>query len=247
MWAILHAIFYQPLYNLLIFTYNEFPVRDFGIAVIVVTIVVKLILYPFSLKSIRAQRSMLEIQPKINALREKYKNDKQAQAQQLMSLYKDHNVNPFSSCLPLLIQLPFLFALYRVFMSGLHNGSASDLYPFVSDPGVINSVSFGLVDLAHPSYILAILAGAAQFVQAKYIQVQRPLTRGEGSNDESIMSAMNKQMLYMMPALTVIIGFKLPGGLALYWLVTTALTQLQQWITLRKKALKVDTNLAQQS
>jgi YidC/Oxa1 family membrane protein insertase len=235
MLLIFHTIFYQPLYNLLIFTYNEFPLRDFGIAVILVTIVVKLILYPFSLKSIKAQRSMLELQPKINSIRERFKNDKQGQAQQLMALYKDHKVNPFSSCLPLIIQLPFLFALYKVFMSGLQNSGTADLYPFVTDPGVINSVSLGLIDLANPSYVLAILAGLAQFVQAKYIQVQRPAVDTEGSKDESIMSTMNKQMLYMMPIMTIIIGTRLPGGLALYWLVTTVLTQLQQWITLRKK------------
>lgn len=236
MLALFHSVFYQPLYNLLIFTYNEFPIQDFGIAVIVVTVVVKLVLYPFSLKSIRAQRSMLELQPKINAVRERYKNDKQAQAQQLMALYKDHDVNPFSSCLPLIIQLPFLFALYRVFMSGLHNGSAADLYSFVSDPGTVNSVSFGIVDLGQPSVVLAIIAGIAQFVQAKYIQVQRPQVDSSGSKDESVMSAVNKQMLYMMPIMTVLIGISLPGGLALYWLVTIALTQLQQWLVLRKKA-----------
>ncbi len=233
--AIFHTIFYQPLYNLLLFTYGNFPIRDFGIAVILVTIVVKLILYPFSLKSIKAQRSMLELQPKINQIKERTKNDKQAQAQELMALYKDHKVNPFSSCLPLIIQLPFLFALYRVFMSGLHNSGVSDLYSFVANPGTINSVSLGLIDLAKPSYLLAILAGAAQFLQAKYIQVQQPKAAAGGAEDESMMASVNKQMLYMMPIMTVIIGFQLPGGLALYWLVTTALTQLQQWITLRGK------------
>lgn len=235
MLELFHTIFYQPLYNLLILTYGAFPLRDFGIAVILVTIVVKLVLYPFSLKSIRAQRSMLELQPKINTIKERYKNDKQAQAQQLMALYKDHKVNPFSSCLPLIIQLPFLFALYRVFMSGLHNNGTDALYPFITDPGTINTVSLGLIDLAKPSYILAILAGAAQFVQAKYIQVQRPTVADDGSKDESLMSSMNKQMLYMMPVMTILIGTRLPGGLALYWLVTTVLTQLQQWVTLRKK------------
>lgn len=232
---IFHVVFYQPLYNLLIFLYGNFPIRDFGIAVVLVTVVVKLLLYPFSLKAIKAQRSMLEIQPKINRIREQYKNDKQAQAQQLMALYKDHQVNPFSSCLPLLIQLPFLFALYKVFMSGLQNNGSSDLYDFVANPGAINAVSFGVLDLGHPSPVLAILAGLAQFAQAKYIQVQRPQVSGPGSDDESVMATMNKQMLYMMPIMTVIIGFQLPGGLALYWLVTTALTQLQQWIALRGK------------
>ena len=155
MW-IFHIVFYQPLYNLLLFIYGIIPIRDFGIAVILITIVVKLVLYPFSQQSIKAQRSMLELQPKINSLKDRFKDDKQAQAKALMELYKEHKVNPFSSCLPLLVQLPFLIALYRVFLTGLNNTGVADLYPFIHNPGVISGLSFGILGLARPSYVLAI-------------------------------------------------------------------------------------------
>jgi len=233
MW-IFHIVFYQPLYNLLLFIYGIIPIRDFGIAVILITIVVKLVLYPFSQQSIKAQRSMLELQPKINSLKDRFKDDKQAQAKALMELYKEHKVNPFSSCLPLLVQLPFLIALYRVFLTGLNNTGVADLYPFIHNPGVISGLSFGILDLAHPSYVLAILAGIAQFLQAKQLQVKQPAVATSGSKDESMMASMNKQMLYLMPVMTAFIGSRLPGGLALYWLVTTLLTYGQQWLMLRK-------------
>jgi YidC/Oxa1 family membrane protein insertase len=232
MW-IFHVVFYQPLYNLLLFIYGIIPIRDFGIAVILITIVVKLVLYPFSQQSIKAQRSMLELQPKINSLKEKFKDDKQAQAKALMELYKEHKVNPFSSCLPLLVQLPFLIALYQVFLTGLNNTGVADLYPFINNPGVISGLSFGIIDLARPSYVLAILAGIAQFFQAKQLQVKQPAVSTTGSKDESMMASMNKQMLYLMPVMTAFIGSRLPGGLALYWLVTTLLTYGQQWLMLR--------------
>ena len=177
---------------------------------------------------------MLELQPKINSLKDRFKDDKQAQAKALMELYKEHKVNPFSSCLPLLVQLPFLIALYRVFLTGLNNTGVADLYPFIHNPGVISGLSFGILDLAHPSYVLAILAGIAQFLQAKQLQVKQPAVATSGSKDESMMASMNKQMLYLMPVMTAFIGSRLPGGLALYWLVTTLLTYGQQWLMLRK-------------
>jgi YidC/Oxa1 family membrane protein insertase len=236
--AILSAVFYQPLYNLAQFIYGVVPIRDFGITVILITIIVKLVLYPFSRQSIKAQRSMLELQPKINTVREKFKDDKQAQAKALMDLYKEHKVNPFSSCLPLLVQLPFLIALYRVFINTLKNTGSSDLYPFIHNPGVVSGLSFGVIDLGQPSYVLAIIAGLAQYFQARQLQVQKPVVATDGSKDESVMAAMNKQMLYMMPILTAFIGSRLPAGLALYWIVTTLLTYAQQWQMLRR--VKID-------
>lgn len=228
-----HVIFYEPLYNLLVFIYGVMPIKDFGLAVIIITIIVKLILYPFSQQSIKAQRSMMEIQPKLEEIKEKHKEDKQAQAQATIKLYQENKVNPFSSCLPMLVQLPFLFALYRVFIDGLNNNGVTNLYPFIKNPGTINSVSFGFLDLAIPSLILAILAGLAQFFQTKLLQVKKPETKNQGAADESIMSTVNKQMLFMMPIITVLVGSQLPGGLVLYWLITTLLTILQQKITLK--------------
>ena len=233
MMQILIVIFYQPLLNLLIFIYNVVPGHDMGVAIIIITILIKLALYPFGTKSIKAQKAMSELQPKIDALKKEYKDDKQKQAQELMKLYKEEKISPFSSCLPLLIQLPFLIAIYQVFRVGLANGDLSLLYPFIHSPGTINTLAFGFLDLSKSNWILALLAGAAQFWQAKMFVIKKPAIKSDGSKDENMMAMMNKQMLYMMPIVTIIIGISLPSGLVLYWLITTVVTALQQLITLR--------------
>jgi len=237
---IFSAIFYQPMFNLLIFFYNVIPGHDIGVAILLLTIVIKLILYPLSVQSIRSQKAMQTLQPKIDELKKKYKDEKEKMASELMALYKQEKVNPLSSCLPLLIQLPFLIAVYQVFRNGLSSHGLNLLYPFVANPGTINTLSLGFVDLLKPNIILAILAAAAQFFQTKMIQVNRPPKdkTGQvpaGAKDEDMMAIMNKQMLYFMPLMTVFIGASLPGGLTFYWFLTTVLTVLQQWWMFRKK------------
>ena len=152
-----------------------------------------------------------------------------------MDMYKENKVNPFSSCLPLLVQLPFLLAVYRVFGDGVNN-KLDLVYSFISKPETINMVFLGFVNLAKPNIYLAVLAGLAQFVQAKMLITTKPSVNTAGSKDESMASIMNKQMLYFMPAITIFIGVSLPGGLTLYWFVLTALTVLQQFITFYKKS-----------
>jgi len=153
-----------------------------------------------------------------------------------MELYKNNKVNPFASCLPLLIQLPILIALYMVMRDGLASKDlATSLYAFVANPGQLNSISIGFLNLAKPNVILAILAGAAQYWQARtMITKQPPKSAGAGSKDESMTAMMNKQMLYFMPVMTVVIGFSLPAGLTLYWLFSTLLTGLQQVVMFKK-------------
>ena len=238
---IFHVIFYQPILNLLVFLYNIIPGHDIGLAIIAMTIIIKLILLPLSKQSIKSQKSLQNLQPKIDEIKKKYVNSKEEQGRAMMQLYKQEKVNPFSSCLPLLIQLPFLWAVFIVFKQGLSNQAFTNIYSFISQPGVINPVSLGLVDLSKPNIVLAILAGAAQFWQAKMMVTKRPEVKGEGSKDEDMMAIMNKQMIYMMPILTVVIGMTFPGGLALYWLVTTVLTALQQLYLFKQKD-KVQTN-----
>src|SRR3989344_1808032 len=149
-------ILYQPLLNLLVFFYTMVPAHDIGVAIVLWTIIIKLLLYPFSRQSIRGQRALQRLQPKLNEVKERYKNDREAQAKAMMALYKEEKVNPLSSCLPLLIQLPILLAVFQVFQSGLHNGSLDLLYPFVANPGNLNPISFGLIDLAKPNLVLAL-------------------------------------------------------------------------------------------
>ncbi len=224
-----NIILYQPIYNALIFFYNVIPGRDFGIAIIVVTIFLKVILHPLLVKSLKSQKALQELEPKMKEIRERHKDNKQEQAKATMELYKQEKVSPFSSCLPLLLQFPFLIALYQTMSAAVANKGFEILYPFVSNPGTINVMSFGILNLAKPNIILAVLAGLAQFFQTKMLATKQPPKKaGEGAKDEGQMAAMNKQMQYMMPLFTIFIGISLPAGLSLYWFFTTLLTIGQQ-------------------
>lgn len=239
MWSFIVNIFtlicYQPLLNILVWTYNIIPGHDIGVVIIIITLLIKILLYLPSRSTIKVQRAMAELQPKLNEIKVKYKDNKEQQALETMKLYKEHKINPFSSCLPLLIQLPFLIAIYQVFSLGLSNGSLDLLYPFITNPGQINSLAFGFLDMAKPQFILAILAGAAQFWQTKMMMAKRPEVKTKGSEDEDMAAIMGRQMTVIMPIMTVVIGWSLPAGLVFYWFLLTIFTGVQQLITLRKK------------
>jgi YidC/Oxa1 family membrane protein insertase len=240
---IYNLIFYQPLFNLLVWLYNVIPGHDLGLAIIALTLIIRGVLFPLYYQSIKSQKALQDIQPKIEELKKKYKDEKEKQAQELMVLYKNEKVNPFSSCLPLLIQLPFLIAVYQVFRHGLLSQNLDILYSFVANPGHINTLTLGYFNLSGPSPLLATLAGIAQFIQSKMMITRKPpLVQGKevsGSQDEKMLSMMNKQMLYFMPIMTVIIGISLPAGLTLYWLMTTVLMALQQWWMFSKKKSEI--------
>jgi YidC/Oxa1 family membrane protein insertase len=227
------AIFYQPILNLLVFLYNTVSFRDLGVAIVLLTIIIKLILWPLAQKSIKSQKALQDLQPKLNEIKNKYKDDKQQQSLAMMQLYKENKINPFSSCLPLLLQLPFLIAVFRVFRDGIQN-KLDLVYPFIHKPDQIYSIAFGFLDLSQKNIYLAILAGLAQFWQAKMLSSKRPAIKTEGSKDEDMTAIMNKQMTYFMPIFTVFIGMSMPGGLTLYWFLTTLFTALQQLYVFKK-------------
>ena len=233
------VLFYQPILNLLVGLYNTIAFRDLGVAILILTVVIKLVLWPLSHKSIKSQKSLQDLQPKINEVKKKHPNDKQQQGQAMIELYKEHKVNPFSSCLPLLLQFPFLIAVFQVFRDGITNHLGL-VYPFVHKPEIINPIAFGFLDLSKPNIYLAILAGLAQFWQAKMMMAKQPKPVA-GSKEEDMSVIMNKQMLYFMPILTVFIGITLPGGLSLYWLLTTLLTGLQQYLVFKSSSSLVVT------
>lgn len=231
-----NIILYQPIYNALVFFYNFIPGHDFGVSIIVITIILKIILHPLSVKALKSQRALQDLEPKMKELREKYKDNKQEQAKATMELYKQEKVSPFSSCLPLLIQFPFLIAMYQAMQAVVANKGFEILYPFVSNPGTIKVMSLGILNLSKPNIILAVLAGLAQFFQTKMLPTKQPPKKaGEGGKDEGQMAMMNKQMQYMMPLFTVFIGVSLPAGLTLYWFLTTLLTIGQQAMIFKKK------------
>jgi len=232
--------FYQPILNLLVFLYNIIPTHDLGIAIILLTIIIKVVLFPLSKQSIKSQKALQDLQPKIEEVKKKYANNKEELAKATMTLYKENKVNPFSSCLPLLIQLPFFFAVFQVFRDFGNNQNIYNLiYPFLTRPENITTMGlFNIIDLSKRSIILAVLAGVAQFWQAKMLTTKKPEVSTEGSKDENIAAIMNKQMLYMMPALTIFIGLTLPSGLSLYWFITTLLTAIQQLYVFKQASKK---------
>lgn len=237
--ALFEVILYQPIFNAFVGLYNIIP--DAGAAILVLTLVIKAIFYPLTKKSIEAQKSLQELQPKLEALKKKHKGDQQTLAQETMKLYKENKVNPFGSCLPILIQLPIFLALYWVFQGALTTSNFDLLYPFVSSPGAINPITLGFLDLSKANIVLALAAAGAQFWQAKSMSTKKPPKKaGEGAKDENMMAMMNKQMLYFMPAITLIIGFQLPGGVMLYWFLSTLITAIQQRIIFSKDKEKKD-------
>lgn len=230
-----HLALTQPLLNVLIWFYNIIPGHDMGLAILAVTLAVRIVLFPSFQKSLRSQKELQALQPKLNEVRQKYKDNKEAQTKATLELYKEHKINPLSSCLPLLLQLPILIALYRVFLVGLSGNVGPELYPFVKDPGEINTEFFGLVDLLEPSYVFAFLAGFFQFIQSK---MMLPKKTSQPGSDKT-MAIMNAQMVYFMPIITIVIAMRLPAGLSLYWMATTLFAIGQQWYIMKKGALVV--------
>jgi len=245
-------VLYKPLFNALVFLYDLIPWEylALGLAIIILTLIIKLALYSMSAKSIIAQRDMQKMQPKLNDIKEKYKNDKEKQSREMMKFYKENKINPFASCLPLLIQLPILIALYWVFRKGITdpNELANSLYPFIENPGSLQANFLGIIDFATPSIVLAIIAGAAQFFQSftllrmktkrelKEEEERKRRQKKKGKKDfADAASSMTKQMMYFMPIITVFIAMSLPSGLAFYWIITSLFAIGQQWFILKKK------------
>lgn len=227
--TIFNNLLYQPLFNLLVFFYSLVP--DFGVAIILVTLLIRLILFPLSRKGIKSRKAMEGLQPKIKEIQKKYKN-KEEQAQEMMKFYKENKINPASGCLPLLIQLPILIALYRAFIGVIDPKSLNLLYPFIRNPGSLNTSFLGLLDLAVPSVFLAVLAGVFQFIQSR-IMFKSSSGQTQLSGKMDIQKTMSRQMTYFMPLITVFIALKLPAGLPLYWIVTTLFSMGEYWLVNR--------------
>jgi len=229
--AIFNTILYYPLLNILIIFYM-YVGHDLGIAVILLTLLIKIILFPVSIKAVRSQKALNSIQPKMKEIQEKYKDDKTKQSQMMMQLYKTEKVSPLSGCLPLLLQLPILIALYQVFLKGLNiDVLRTSLYGFVPQPEAINTIFLGIIDLAQPNIILALIAGILQFVQSK---ISLPKTKEKG-----MASMMQSQMTYIFPIITVFIVWRLGAIIGLYWL-TSILFSIGEHYLIKRRGQKAD-------
>lgn len=230
-----NILLYRPLVNVLAVLLNIIPGGSLGFAVILLTILVKAILFPLSQRSIESQAKMNKLAPELDRIK-KSGLSKEEQAKQTFDLYKKNKTNPFSGCLLVLIQIPIIFALYYSFLRGItfENGI---LYSFIHLPGHISTAFLGIADIGKPSLVLAILAGVSQFFQAHYM----PQAAASGSNSfqDSFSKSMRMQMKYVFPLLIAFIAYRVSGATALYWITSNAFTIGQQIYTKRKKSLQV--------
>ncbi len=229
--ALFDTLVYNPIYNVLIFLYNTVPGHDFGIAIILTTLILKFALFPLAHKQIESQKKMQELQPLIKQLKDKHKKDKVKLNLALAELYKEKEVNLAAGCLPLIVQLTFFIAIYRVLINISQSGlqvQGENLYTFIANPGQIHHLFLSIVDLTHPNYVFAVLAAAAQYYQTKIMIARQPKTAPKDDSEPDFATIMTKQMLIIGPLLTLFIGFTFPAGLSLYWLVSTLFMIAQQ-------------------
>lgn len=226
---------YGPILASLVFFYHLMG-ESFGLAVISLTVVLRAILVPLTIPSIKSQKKMMDLQPKLAELK-KIHTDKMKLQQAQLDLYKQHGVNPGAGCLPQIVQIIILIALYQVFMNFLKGGQVD---------GAAVNMQFLWLDLSKPDkfYILPALAGLSQLV---YSFMLRPGTEhhtdkkehkqeklsvaksASGGNEMDMAQEIQGQMLFMMPLMTTIISLRFPSGLALYWVITTVFSVVQQW------------------
>ena len=222
----------------MVFLLNFMPYGDAGLAIVIFTILVKFAILPLSQKAIKAQVKIKELEPKINEVKKAHENDKQLQAEKIMAVYKENNVNPFSGFLLIFIQLPIIFALYFIFLKGgLPSIDTELLYSFVPVPGNINVNFLGLIDISGKSLLLAAATGLSQFFQIRFSIPQMGKRPENASFMDDLGRSMHIQMKYVMPAVIAVFAYNLSAFVALYW-TTSNLFAITQEIAVRKNIKK---------
>jgi YidC/Oxa1 family membrane protein insertase len=240
-----HTVFFEPIFNALMLVYffvsHVMTGGNFAVSVIILTLIVRVCMIPLVRKQLRSQRVMQELQPKIAQLKQQYKNDQQGMLRAQQDLFKEHGYSPASGCLPLLIQMPFLYALYFAFFAVLQKQTQHEtlahhiqrindqIYPFLPHITNLPDIHFLWLNLsqADPIHLLPILAGVLTFIQLRMaMPVRKPLPPGQ-QKDATSQATQTTQ--YIMPLITVVFGWNFPAGLPLYWVVGTGFSAVQQY------------------
>ena len=226
-----NVLLYQPILNVLILLYVALPGNDFGLAIILLTLLLRLVLFPISRKALLNQRKLAMIQPKLREIQSRTK-DRAEQSKQIMALYQQAKLNPLTALLPQLLQLPILIALYRAFWHGLNTEQLNLLYAFMPRPDVLHASFLGLIDLNQPHLVLAILASFMQYYQTKMLQVGTPLNKKTSKDGKpDFQTILQKQSMYLLPLFTFTILLQFPSALALYWLTSSFFAIAEQkWL-----------------
>ncbi|HET8844366.1 MAG TPA: YidC/Oxa1 family membrane protein insertase [Ktedonobacteraceae bacterium] len=232
-------IFVFPMYNMLMLLDHTF--HDFGISIIVLTLLIRLVLFPLTLKQLRSAKATQALQPRIAELKKRYANDQRAQQAAITALYKEHNFHPVAGCLPLLVQIPVLYGLYGAMHLALPGKGTVEainlhLYPFVPHFTILPDFDLRWFTFLHASWVLPltsldathllpILAGLATFIQLRMSQARLPKT----SEQKNMMAQQAQMMSFIMPFFTVFIAWNFPAGLALYWTISSIFSTVQQY------------------
>jgi YidC/Oxa1 family membrane protein insertase len=234
--TVFNAVIYNPLYNGLVYLVGIIPTHDVGIAVVLLTIVVRIIVYPLSRRAVQAQLDMKKVAPEITKIRDKFKDDKQGESKAIFALYKERNIHPFASFLLILIQFPVLIGLYWVFSrGGLPVINVARLYSFVHVPSAINMEFLGIQNMAGHSIVLAFLAGATQFAYTRLSMGPRGVkTATEASFSDDMAKSLDVQARYVLPAVIAVIAFSVVAAAPLYWVTSNSFMILQEWLAGRR-------------
>lgn len=230
-----HTFFFDPIYNTLVFFIDVIRDGDVGLAIIATVIVVKMVLLPLSIKAAKTQKIMRDIEPKLKEIKEKYKDDRQGQAQAMMAIYKDANLNPFASILLIFIQIPIIIALYFAVSSGggvmLPGINTELLYSFVAVPEAVSMFLFGLFDITQKSILLALAAGVTQYIFTHMtLPKMAPRELGKAVDlKEDFMRNMQLQMRYVMPVIIGFIAYTLTAAIALYFMISNLVAIAQEF------------------
>lgn len=225
--TLFHEVLYRPLFNGLVFLYDTIAFQDLGLAIICLTIAVRILLFPLFYKGLKSQAMLLKIQPHIQKIQKDHKENKERQAQALIALYKEHKVNPFTGIGIMLLQLPILIALYRVFLNGFADSALESTYSFISAPTHLNPIAFGLIDLQKRDIIILLFAAAAQFLQG---YLAHPKKAKGAPKDDNLMANMGQMMIFIGPIITVWILSFMPSAVGIYWATTALFSSAQQLI-----------------
>ncbi len=239
-----HTIFFDPVYNSLVFFIDIVRNGDVGLSIICTVILVKLIILPLSLKAARTQIVMREIEPKLAKLKEDYKNEKEVLAIKTMELYREAKINPFSMILTLFIQIPVIIALYfSVYRGGgipLPEINTALLYSFIPVPETVNMVFLGFMDITAKSIPLALLAGITQFIHTHLsMPALKPRDpKADPNFKEDFARSMQIQMKYVMPVLIFVAAYTISAAIALYFTISNIMAIGQEYVV-RHKGLKL--------
>jgi YidC/Oxa1 family membrane protein insertase len=233
-----HTFFFDPLYNALIALFHILPWADAGIVVVILTIMVRFVLFPLSRKAVHTQVKMQEIGPEVEEIKKKYKDKPDEMARVTLALYREKGVNPFSGILVILIQLPIVIALYQIFLkAGFPNVDPTFLYSFIRVPENINTTFLGLIDITLRSIPLALLAAVTTYIQFVVSTRGQVAPKGNSFGD-NLTRSMQTQMKYIFPVIVFFISYQISGVIALYWFTTNLFTIIQE-IVIRGKLKRV--------